>query len=85
MIDWLVNKIFSWESLRNAITSEVHMYDSIGRSLNSGTGAVFWSESDGWRGWEHNQLRNIVYFNDIPEIDMMSVMMSIEEMQAFPS
>jgi hypothetical protein len=83
MIDLIVKLIFKWDNLRQAVTSEVHMYDSIGRRLDEGTGAKFWSEQDGWRGWEYNESRNKYYFTDIPEPDLIAVFQSIEEMEAW--
>jgi hypothetical protein len=83
MIDWLVRIIFSWRPLYEAVTNEVHMYDSIGRSIDSGTGAVFWQDQDGWRGWSYNEERNKYYFNDIPELDLIFSIQAVEEMEAW--
>ena len=33
MIEWLVNRIFRWDSLRHAIFDEVRLYQSIDRSM----------------------------------------------------
>jgi hypothetical protein len=81
MIEWLVKRIFSWTKLRNAVTSEVHLYDSIGLSLGSGTGALYWSEADGWRGWELYEDKNKYYFYDVPERTLSDVFFGIEEME----
>lgn len=82
MIDWLVNKIFSIKALREAVTAEVHMYDSLGRIINDPesmkAASAFWDEGDGWRGWTIED--NKYYFNDVPEHDLMGVMESLDEM-----
>jgi hypothetical protein len=80
MINWLVKSIFGWESLRNAVTDEVHMYDMIGIALEEtgSAGCLFWNESDGWRGWDYDQENKRYYFHDIPEqsiSDMLDIML----------
>jgi hypothetical protein len=68
MIDWLVNKLFWWTPLRNAIFNEVHLYDMIEERLKDTTpGSGFWNDGDGWRSWTYSKERNKYYFNDIPE------------------
>jgi hypothetical protein len=70
MIDWLVNRIFSWKPLYEAVTAEVHMYDQIKEILDDEEGmkigSSFWNDGDGWRSWTHSTERNKYYFNDIP-------------------
>jgi hypothetical protein len=67
MIDWLVNRIFSWKPLYEAVTTEVHMYDMIKESLKDTTpGSLHWNDGDGWRSWTYSSERNKYYFNDIP-------------------
>lgn len=73
MIDWLVNTIFKWGSLRRAIFAEVHMYDEVSERLKDTTpGSMFWHDGDGWRSWTYSAERNKYYFNDIPEEDMLN-------------
>ena len=69
MIDWLVNRIFSWENLRNAISDEVHMYDHLDSIMNDPdamkTSSLSWMEGDTWYGWKFNESNNRYYFDDI--------------------
>jgi hypothetical protein len=69
MIDWLVNKIFRWDSLRKAIFEEVHMYDHLDSIINDPegmkTGSLCWMEGDTWYGWTYNPEKNRYYFDDI--------------------
>lgn len=75
MIDWLVNKIFWWTPLRQAIFAEVHMYDEVKKRLEDTTpGSMFWHEGDGWRSWTYSAERKKYYFNDIPEEDLGEAM-----------
>lgn len=84
MIDNLVNWLFRWDRLRNAIFNEVNMYNSITRILAdpvaSSTATAMWDEGDGWRGWTIKD-DGRYYFHDIPEpgmSDIMDVLMEIE-------
>jgi hypothetical protein len=80
MIDWLVNRIFSWKPLYEAVTAEVHMYDMIKESLkDSIPGSAFWDDVDGWRSWTYSKERNKYYFNDIPEKHLSDAMIYIYE------
>ena len=75
MIEWLINRIFSWNKLREAIFSEVHFYDKIDEALNDTTpGSLFWEESGGWKCWTYSKERNKYYFNDIPEKSLVDAM-----------
>ena len=69
MIDWLVNRIFSWENLRNAIADEVHMYDHLDSIMDDPdkmkTSSLSWMEGDTWYGWTFNESTNRYYFDDI--------------------
>lgn len=68
IINWLVDRIFSWKPLYDAITEEVHMYDMIKDTLKDTTpGSLHWNDGDGWRCWAYSLERNKYYFNDIPE------------------
>lgn len=69
MIDWLVNKIFRWDSLRKAVFEEVHMYDHIDSIMSDPermkTASLSWMEGDKWYGWTHNPINKRYYFDDI--------------------
>jgi hypothetical protein len=69
MIDWLVNRIFSWDSLRHAVTDEVHLYDQLNKVMSDpecmATSSRIWLEEDGWKGWAFNRELNRYIFNDI--------------------
>ena len=68
MIDWLVNKIFRWDQLREAIFDEVELYKEIDRRLKDTTpGSAYWNDGNGWRSWTYSAERKKYYFNDIPE------------------
>lgn len=75
MIDWLVNILFWWAPLREAIFAEVHMYDQIKSVLDDPEsmedGSKHWLDFDGWRGWSYDKNNRVYYFNDIPEEDML--------------
>lgn len=75
MIDWLVNRLFWWTPLREAIFAEVHMYDMVEERLKDTTpGSAYWHDGDGWRSWTYSAERNKYYFNDIPEEDLGEAM-----------
>jgi alkylation response protein AidB-like acyl-CoA dehydrogenase len=82
MIDWLVNKLFWYTPLREALISEATFYNSLTRTINDPeamkTASAFWDEGDGWRGWSIEG--NKYYFNDVPEHDLMGIILAIEEM-----
>ena len=68
MIDWLVNKIFRWDQLREAIFDEVELYKEIDRRLKDNTpGSAYYNDGDGWRSWTYSTERKKYYFNDIPQ------------------
>jgi hypothetical protein len=77
MIDFIVRTLFSWGTLRNAIFSEVDLYNSITRIMNdpeqSKIAVALWCESDGWRGWQIND-DGSYYFNDVPENSISTIM-----------
>lgn len=69
MIDWLVNKIFWWTPLREAIIEEVHMHDHLSdvftKSDLTDIASCSWMEGDRWYGWTHNSNAKRYYFDDI--------------------
>jgi hypothetical protein len=77
MINWLVNRIFRWDTLRNAVFDEVIFYQSVDRALweNSKYGPtnLTWSEGDTWYGWTYNESNKRYYFDDIGNISLMGL------------
>ena len=69
MINWLVNRIFRWDTLRDAVFDEVRLYQSIDRAIweheNLSPTNLTWSEGDRWYGWTYNPKLKRYYFNDI--------------------
>lgn len=82
MIDWLVNKLFWWTPLRNALLAEATFYNSMTTLLNDPesmkTATAYWNEGDGWRGWTIEDGK--YYFNDVPEHDMLGAWEALDEM-----
>ena len=85
MIDRLVNTLFRWDRLREAIFVEVHMYDYLDNIMKDPeamkTGSSYWPDIDGWRGWSHNEDTDKYYFNDIPEDNCMDAMNELDQME----
>jgi hypothetical protein len=77
MIDWLVNRIFRWDSLRKAVFDEVRMYQSIDRSMweyeKEGPTNLTWAEGDRWYGWTYNSNAKRYYFDDIGNESLMGL------------
>ena len=65
MIDWLINRIFSWDKLREALFAEVHFYDEIDKALKEPTTNLTWEEGGKWYGWTLQEMHNIYLFDDI--------------------
>ena len=82
MIDWLVNRLFWWTPLRNALLAEATFYNSMTTLLNDPesmkTATAYWNEGDGWRGWTIEGDK--YYFNDVPEYDMLSAWEALDDM-----
>ena len=82
MIDKLISILFRWTGFRESLFAEVNFYNSISRTTKDPESmkpaSAFWDEGDGWRGWSIEG--NKYYFNDVPEHDLMGVILSIEEM-----
>jgi hypothetical protein len=72
MIDKIVNLLFRWGRLRDAIFNEVDWENSIARTLSDPESmkisSAMWCEPDGWRGW-HVRKDGSYYFHDTPEKD----------------
>ena len=64
MIDWLVNKIFWWTPLRQAIFAEVHFYDQIEAAMHEPTTNLTWEENGLWYGYTWNEMHKIYLFDD---------------------
>ena len=79
MIDWLVNRLFWWAPLRNAIFNEVHMYDEIDKSIKEykemGPTNLTWAEEESgvWKGWTYSPEKNRYYFDDIGNESLMGI------------
>jgi hypothetical protein len=77
MIDWLINRIFRWDTLRNAIFDEVRLCQSVDRVLweheKSGPTNLTWSEGDTWYGWTYNSNAKRYYFDDIGNKSLMGL------------
>jgi len=86
MIDRLVNTLFRWGRLREALFAEVHLYDYLDKIMadpeSMKTGASYWPDTDGWRGWSQDEETNKYYFNDVPENNCMDAIKALEEMNA---
>jgi hypothetical protein len=69
MIDWLVNRIFRFTSLRQAIFDEVHLYDHLDSIISDPksmeTASLSWCEGDTWYGWTYDSNAKRYYFDDI--------------------
>lgn len=69
MINWLVNRIFRWDPLREAIFDEVRLYQSIDKVMwrmeHENPTNLTWSEGDRWYGWTYNPELKRYYFDDI--------------------
>lgn len=75
MVTFLVDQIFRWSRLREAVFAEVHFYDEIEERLKDPTpGSAFWNDGDGWRSWTYSPEKNRYYFNDIPEDNLINAM-----------
>jgi hypothetical protein len=65
MIDWLVNRIFRFTSLREAIFSEVHMYDALDAAMDEPITNLTWEENGLWYGYTYNEMHKTYLFDDI--------------------
>ena len=69
MINWLVNRIFRWDTLRDAVFDEVNLYQSIDKGMWENEKLrptnLTWSEGDRWYGWIYNDKLKRYYFDDI--------------------
>ena len=77
MINWLINKIFWWAPLREAIFDEVRLYQSVDRSIwqyeHEEPTNLTWSEGDTWYGWTYSPEKKRYYFDDIGNISLMGL------------
>ena len=75
IMDRIVNLLFSWGRLRNALMDEVHLYDMLDERLkDTSPGSAFWNDGDGWRSWTYSAERKKYYFNDIPNESLVGAM-----------
>ena len=77
MINWLVNRIFRCDSLRDAIFDEVRLYQSVTKAMVDHEKEVptnlTWSEGDRWYGWTYNSNAKRYYFDDIGNESLMGL------------
>jgi hypothetical protein len=77
MINWLVNRIFRWDPLREAIFDEVNLYQSISKRIREyekeNPTNLTWSEGDTWYGWTYSPEKKRYYFNDIGDKSLMAL------------
>jgi hypothetical protein len=78
MINWLVGRIFSWDRLRDAVTDEVRLYDSVLRSLRSNDWDrhptnLSWTKNDLWYGWSYSPEKKRYYFDDLGSESLMDL------------
>lgn len=65
MIDRLVDMLFRWEKLRDALFAEVHFYDAIDDAMNEPTTNLSWNEGGLWYGYTYNEMHKTYLFDDI--------------------
>jgi len=65
MIDKLVNILFRWDRLRDALFAEVHFYDHIEAAMNEPTTNLSWNEGGLWYGYTYNEMHKTYLFDDI--------------------
>jgi hypothetical protein len=77
MINWLVNRIFRWDSLRESIFDEVMLYQSVTKAMvdhdKEHPSNFTWSEGDRWYGWTYNPSNKRYYFDDIGNESLMGL------------
>jgi hypothetical protein len=77
MIDWLVNRIFRWDTLRQAVFDEVNLYQSITKRIwemeNLNPTNLTWAEEETglWKGWTYSSEKKRYYFDDIGSESLM--------------
>ena len=64
MIDRIVNWLFRWDRLRDALFAEVHFYDEIKRAIKEPTTNLTWEENGLWYGYTWNEMHKIYLFDD---------------------
>ena len=65
MIDKIVDILFRWDKLRDALFAEVHFYDQIDAAMNEPTTNLSWKEGDLWYGYTYNEQHRTYLFDDI--------------------
>ena len=69
MIDRIVNRLFRWNRLREALFDEVHMYDDLRKRIyeykHEMPTNLSWAEGNIWYGWTYNPTKKRYYFDDI--------------------
>ena len=77
MINWLVNRIFRWDTLRESVFDEVMLYQSVTKAMvdhdKEHPSNLTWSEGDRWYGWTYNASTKRYYFDDIGNESLMGL------------
>jgi len=77
MINWLVNRIFRWDQLRDAVFDELMLYQSITKAMtqrdHDNPLNLAWAEGDRWYGWTYNRSQKRYYFDDIGNESLMGL------------
>ena len=77
MINWLVNRIFRWDTLRHAVFDEVMLYQSVTKAMveheKEHPTNLTWSEGNTWYGWTYNKEQKRYYFDDIGNESLMGL------------
>lgn len=77
LVEWLVNRIFRWDALRNAVFDEVMLYQSVTKAMveneKESPTNLTWSEGDRWYGWTYNKSKKRYYFDDIGNESLMGL------------
>ena len=77
MINWLVSRIFRWDTLRHAVFDEVMLYQSVTKAMVDNEKEhptnLTWSEGDTWYGWTYSPEKKKYYFDDIGNKSIMGL------------
>jgi len=77
LVDWLVNRIFRWDGLRNAVFDELMLYQSVTKAMTQRDSDnpmnLVWLEGNTWYGWTYNKSKKRYYFDDIGNESLMAL------------
>ena len=77
MIDNIVNLLFRWDRLRDAIFAEVHFWDEIDKARDEPTTNLTWEENGKWYGWTLQEMHKIYLFDDVGHDSMTDLWESL--------